>query len=131
MTPRYPYGAQAQALRAQLTPLVGKTITLTDHNPCIDAALGYGRTGMRARIAAIIVTLDTEPQSPGYAQPIAYVEFDYTGFEEHNTPFEEGGWCDNEGKGDYTCKSLGLYTGRDLSMIDPLNPTEGFALLDV
>ena len=130
MTPLHAHGPNAQALREKITPLVGKTIAITDHTACIDANIGYGRTGMHARIATAIVFLEPNPRSPIYGHPRALFELDYAGFEGHNTPLEDDGWCDDRGEGNFTCKSLGLYAERDLCEVSAQDPLAGFALLD-
>lgn len=129
MTPLYIHGVETQKLRANLAPLIGKTIEIFDQSACIDSNIGYGTNGMRARIVSAIVFLETDPRSTTYAEPRVILELDYADFEEHNASFEESGWCDHQGNGNFTCKSLGLYTSRDVCSVDPYNPTAGLLLL--
>lgn len=126
---RYPHGRDAQIQRKSLEALIGKTVEIVDHEACIDSTIGYGRTGMKARISNAITFLQPDVRASDYARPVSMIELDYSSFESHNKPFEESGWCDHDGKGDFTCRSLGLYSGRDLCVVEPSEPLAGMTLL--
>lgn len=128
MTPKYSHGQDAKIHRDLLEGLIGKVVEIVDHDVCVDSNIGYGRTGMKARISNAISLLQPDTHAGNYGEIIAMLELDYTQFEDHNLTFEDSGWCDNNGDGDYTCRGLGLYTGRDICMANPALPLLGMKL---
>lgn len=130
MKPRYSNGLDAVNQRLSIESLIGKTVEIVNHEDCIDSNIGYGKTGMKARICNAITFLQTDVKADGYSRPISMVELDYTSFGDHNRKLEDSGWCDTNGEGDFTCRSLGLYTGRDMCVVDPREPLAGMKVIE-